>query len=74
MDHSMDNHSACRSWNAGFPHPNRTLEIVTNHKHHGQPLLYAVASGGKDDGGRHDKKWGEGDTGGDFVFRPHQGG
>lgn len=40
----------------------------------GEPLLYSVAADGKDDGGRHDKKWGEGDAGGDFVFWPHQGG
>jgi hypothetical protein len=38
----------------------------------GQPLLYSVGFDGKDDGGRHDKRWGEGDDGGDFVFWPYQ--
>lgn len=34
------------------------------------PLLYSIASDGKDDGGRHDPGWGEGPDGGDFVFWP----
>ncbi len=38
----------------------------------GQPLLYSVGYDGKDDGGRHDPKWGESDNGGDFVFWPYQ--
>jgi hypothetical protein len=38
----------------------------------GQPLLYSVASNGKDDGGRHDKKWGESETDSDYVFWPPQ--
>lgn len=37
----------------------------------GKPLLYSIGADGKDDGGRHDKKWGEKD-GGDFVFIPYQ--
>ena len=37
----------------------------------GQPLLYSVADG-KDDGGRHDPKWGEAGNGGDYVFWPYQ--
>jgi hypothetical protein len=36
------------------------------------PLLYSIASDEKDDGGRHDPKWGEGDKGGDYVFWPVQ--
>lgn len=38
----------------------------------GQPLLYSVGFDGKDDGGRHDKRWGESDDGGDYVFWPYQ--
>ncbi|MBN2561720.1 MAG: hypothetical protein JXQ75_12400 [Phycisphaerae bacterium] len=38
----------------------------------GQPLLYSVACDGKDDGGRHDEKWGESEGGGDYVFWPYQ--
>ena len=34
------------------------------------PLLYSIGADGKDDGGRHDAKWGEGKDGGDFVFWP----
>lgn len=37
----------------------------------GKPLLYSIGADEKDDGGRHDKKWGEKD-GGDFVFVPYQ--
>ena len=36
------------------------------------PLLYSIASDGKDDGGRHDPKWGESSEGGDYVFWPVQ--
>jgi hypothetical protein len=36
------------------------------------PLLYSIGADGKDDGGRHDEKWGEGKDGGDFVFWPVQ--
>lgn len=36
----------------------------------GHPLLYTVARDGKDDGGRHDRAWGESEQGGDFVFIP----
>lgn len=38
----------------------------------GKPLLYSVASDGRDDDGRHDPKWGEGAAGGDYVFWPYQ--
>jgi hypothetical protein len=37
----------------------------------GKPLLYCVGADGKDDGGRHDWKWGESGDG-DYVFWPHQ--
>lgn len=36
----------------------------------GSPMLYSVGANGLDDGGRHDAKWGE--SGGDYVFWPHQ--
>ena len=37
-----------------------------------EPLLYSMAADGKDDGGRHDRRWGEDDAGGDYVFWPVQ--
>lgn len=38
----------------------------------GKPLLYSVAFDGKDDTGHHDRKWGESEGGGDYVFWPYQ--
>lgn len=38
----------------------------------GKPLLYSIGADDKDDGGRHDTKWGENEGGGDFVFVPDQ--
>lgn len=40
----------------------------------GKPFLYSVGVDGKDDGGRHHPKWGEGGAqpGGDYVYWPYQ--
>jgi hypothetical protein len=36
----------------------------------GEPLLYSVAQDCNDDGGRHDPKWADKQSGGDYVFWP----
>ena len=38
----------------------------------GEPLLYSVSSNGEDDGGRHEKHWGDNDKDSDYVFWPLQ--
>jgi len=34
--------------------------------------LYSIGADFKDDGGRHDRRWGQGEQGGDYVFWPVQ--
>lgn len=38
----------------------------------GNPLLYSVAQNGKDDGAKHDEKWGDESNGADYIFWPRQ--